>query len=167
MNSRVKTLLFAGALLLSLGSARPLLAQANISVARTYTGTAIQTTAAGQRTTGTFALYVRTDGEVFAKTVINDVVIDYFGTLAAFTEGSTKTTGAAYVSGARSYTIVGGKVVYGPKQPKIPVFIKNVEVYGGILDQSGNELLFHGDPGPYPDPIIVPAAAAVGQSPAS
>ncbi len=126
------------------------------TLARSYVGTVTQISAAGQVTTGTFAMYVLTDGGLDGGTTLNGVSIGYSGDVSV----DNATTGTAFIRAARPYTIVNGKPVYGPKTTKIPLYLTAKSVYGGSLDKDGNGLLFRAELGAYPYPIVIPAGSA-------
>lgn len=133
---------------------------------RTYVGTVTQTSAAGAVTTGTFELDLKTQGTLYAQTVIDGTTVSYYGLVSRASLGERRTSGSGYIQflplpisatpGSTDTVALGlaGKVltVNVPTEgtitpldlPKIPVVINRTAAYGGILNADGSSLVFRG-----------------------
>ena len=166
----LRTLLFTGVLLLSVGAASRLFAQDSLTIpdesnpqkivlsanpgvvkapTRTYTGVATQTSAAGVKTTGTVTVNFYRGGGLDALITLNGVPKSYSGEVLASSSLLTlTTTGTKPVktSGVLNpLTVVDtqeGKFTSIFIDGQVPVIVNKTVAYGGIQNDDGSSLTF-------------------------
>lgn len=151
--SPLKPLIFAAALLISVGTVSRLAAQDSFASSvtvpdtltlavtlRTYTGTATQTTVAGVTTTGTIALSYLTGGLLQAQTTFNGVSTTYVGSLSHASFNGTNRVRSGLLNAFSLLTASG--ISFGNPTPPIPLIVDKTVAYGGLQNADGSVLTF-------------------------
>lgn len=169
--SSLKPLFLVGALLLSAGAASRLSAQNSLSFTeagvsgtpavatnvaavpaplRTYTGTVIQTSAAGVKSNGTITVSFYKGGGLDATITLNGVVTTYFGELLPSSSTLRLTPGGMRPNRTTGFlnplttvtTQEGGTVAFTFIDNQLPVIVNKSAAYGGLQKDDGSTLTF-------------------------